>query len=96
MLCALAVGLASGVGLYALAVFSTVFLMLALGVIESFEKGVKRFDLKVKAGEQDRRAAAEDRGDPAPVRAAVRAAARRPTKRCATTSRCRSTSNAIA
>jgi hypothetical protein len=52
MLCALAVGLASGVGLYALAVFSTFFLMLALGVIESFEKGVKRFDLKIKAGDK--------------------------------------------
>jgi uncharacterized membrane protein YhiD involved in acid resistance len=52
MLCALAVGLASGVGLYALAIFSTVFLMLALGVIESFEKGIKRFDLKIKAGKE--------------------------------------------
>jgi uncharacterized membrane protein YhiD involved in acid resistance len=52
MLCALAVGLASGVGLYALAIFSTVFLILALGVIESFEKGVKRFDLKIKAGKE--------------------------------------------
>ncbi len=52
MLCALAVGLASGVGLYALAGFSTVFLMLALGIIESFEKGMKRFDLKVKLGKQ--------------------------------------------
>ena len=52
MLCALAVGLASGVGLYALAVFSTVFLMLALVVIESFEKGVKRFDLTIKIGDK--------------------------------------------
>ena len=52
MLCALAVGLASGVGLYALAIFSTAFLMVALGVIESFEKGVKRFDLTIKAGDQ--------------------------------------------
>jgi uncharacterized membrane protein YhiD involved in acid resistance len=52
MLSALAVGLASGVGLYALAVFSTVFLMLALGIIESFEKGLKRFELKIKAGDQ--------------------------------------------
>lgn len=52
MLCALAVGLASGVGLYALAVFSTAFLMLALGVIESFEKGVKRYNLTIKAGDQ--------------------------------------------
>jgi uncharacterized membrane protein YhiD involved in acid resistance len=52
MLCALAVGLASGVGLYALAGFSTAFLMLALGVIESFERGVKTFELKIKAGNQ--------------------------------------------
>lgn len=53
MLCALAVGLASGVGLYALAVFSTIFLVAALGIIESFEpKSTKPFELKVKAGEQ--------------------------------------------
>jgi MgtC family/Domain of unknown function (DUF4956) len=52
MLCALAVGLASGVGLYALAVFSTVFLVMALGIIESFEKGMKKFDLTIKAGNQ--------------------------------------------
>ena len=50
MLCALAVGLAAGVGLYALGVFSTVFLVAALWVIESFEEGMKRFDLKIKAG----------------------------------------------
>jgi uncharacterized membrane protein YhiD involved in acid resistance len=52
MLCALAVGLASGVGLYALAIFSTAFLVAALGIIESFEKGMKKFDLTVKAGDQ--------------------------------------------
>jgi uncharacterized membrane protein YhiD involved in acid resistance len=52
MLCALAVGLASGVGLYALAIFSTVFLMIALGVIESFERGIKRYALAIKAGDQ--------------------------------------------
>ena len=52
MLCALAVGLASGVGLYALSIFSTAFLMVALGVIESFEKGTKRYDLTIKAGDQ--------------------------------------------
>ena len=52
MLCALAVGLASGVGLYALSVFSTAFLMVALGIIESFEKGEKKFDLTIKAGDQ--------------------------------------------
>ena len=49
MLCALAVGLAAGVGLYALAVFSTAFLVAALWVIESFEQGMKRFDLRIKA-----------------------------------------------
>ena len=50
MLSALAVGLASGVGVYALAVFSTVFLVAALWVIESFDEGMKRFELKIKAG----------------------------------------------
>jgi uncharacterized membrane protein YhiD involved in acid resistance len=50
MLSALAVGLASGVGLYALAGFSAVFLVAALWVIESFEQGLKRFDLRIKAG----------------------------------------------
>ncbi|MEO7190034.1 MAG: MgtC/SapB family protein [Vicinamibacterales bacterium] len=52
MLCALAVGLASGVGLYGLSVFSTVFMVLALAMIESFEPmAFKRFELKIKAGE---------------------------------------------
>ena len=50
MLSALAVGLASGVGLYALSGFSTAFLVAALWVIESFEQGLKRFDLRIKAG----------------------------------------------
>jgi uncharacterized membrane protein YhiD involved in acid resistance len=51
MLCALAVGLASGVGLYALTVFSTVFMGAALWVIESFEPhSRKHFILKVKGG----------------------------------------------
>ena len=52
MLSALSVGLASGVGLYALATFSTVFLVVLLGIIESFEKGMKKFDLTIKAGDQ--------------------------------------------
>jgi uncharacterized membrane protein YhiD involved in acid resistance len=52
MLCALAVGLASGVGLYALSVFSTLFLVAALWIIESFEPQTqKRFELKIRAGE---------------------------------------------
>jgi len=53
MLCALAVGLATGVGLYALSAFSTVFLVVLLGIIESFEpKTGKAFDLKIKLGEE--------------------------------------------
>jgi uncharacterized membrane protein YhiD involved in acid resistance len=51
MLCALSVGLASGVGLYTLAVFSTAFLVAALWVIESFEPETqKRFEVTIKAG----------------------------------------------
>lgn len=53
MLCTLAVGLATGVGLYALSIFSTVFLVVILGLIESFEpKTGKEFLLKVKVGSQ--------------------------------------------
>lgn len=52
MLCALSVGLAAGVGLYALSIFSTVFMVVALWIIESFEPhSSKRFLLRVKAGE---------------------------------------------
>jgi uncharacterized membrane protein YhiD involved in acid resistance len=52
MLSALAVGLASGAGLFALAVFSTVFLVGALWVIESFEpERQKRFEVTIKAGD---------------------------------------------
>jgi uncharacterized membrane protein YhiD involved in acid resistance len=51
MLCALAVGLASGVGLYVLAVVSTGFITCTLWVTESFEPATqKRFDLTIKAG----------------------------------------------
>jgi hypothetical protein len=53
MLCALAVGLATGVGLYALSAFSTVFLVVLLGIIESFEPQTgKAFDLKIKLGDE--------------------------------------------
>jgi len=52
MLCALAVGLAAGVGLYALTVFSTAFMGAALWVIESFEPSSRdHFIVKVKAGD---------------------------------------------
>ena len=58
MLSALAAGLASGVGQYAMAVFTAGFIMVTLWVIESFEpEGRKLFDLKIKMGEDtdDRR-----------------------------------------
>jgi uncharacterized membrane protein YhiD involved in acid resistance len=52
MLSALAVGLAAGVGLYVVAVFSTLFLVVLLWVIESFEPHTRAFELSVKLGEQ--------------------------------------------
>ena len=52
MLCALAVGLAAGVGLYGLAVFGTAFLVLALWIIESFEPQTRVWELSVKLGEK--------------------------------------------
>jgi hypothetical protein len=52
MLAALAVGLASGVGLYALSFFSTAFLVATLWVIESFEPRTRIFELSVKLGEK--------------------------------------------
>jgi len=52
MLSALAVGLASGVGLFALALFSTMFLVAALWVIEGFEPQTRVFELGIKLGEQ--------------------------------------------
>jgi len=52
MLSALAVGLAAGSGLLALATFATLFLMGGLWVLEGFETPVRRFELVVKLGEQ--------------------------------------------
>jgi uncharacterized membrane protein YhiD involved in acid resistance len=50
MLTTLAVGLASGIGVYGLAVFATVFLVGLLWVIESFEPTAKKeFILEIKA-----------------------------------------------
>lgn len=48
MLAALGVGLATGVGLYLLAVFATVFFLIMLGIVESLDQGDKRFELTVK------------------------------------------------
>jgi uncharacterized membrane protein YhiD involved in acid resistance len=48
MLASLTVGLASGVELYGLALFSTLFILALLWVVESFEpEMVKTFDLKI-------------------------------------------------
>lgn len=58
MLSTLALGLAAGVGLYAIAAFSAVFILAALWIIESFEPaGKKLFELKIKMGKDtdDRR-----------------------------------------
>ena len=53
MLSSLAVGLAAGVGLYLLAVFATVFLVVALYIIESFEpQAYTPFSLSIKGGAQ--------------------------------------------
>jgi uncharacterized membrane protein YhiD involved in acid resistance len=44
-------GLAAGVGQYVMAVFSAIFILAALWVIESFEpQGRKLFELKIKMG----------------------------------------------
>ena len=50
MLSTLSLGLATGVGLYALAAFSTLFLLVVLWLIESFEpERRKTFELKIAA-----------------------------------------------
>jgi len=51
MLSALAVGLASGSGLFALAIFSTLFLVATLAAIEHFEPRTRAFELTVELGE---------------------------------------------
>src|SRR5687768_4328386 len=52
MLTTLAVGLGSGIGVYGLAIFATIFLMGVLWVIESFEPSAKKeFILEIKAKE---------------------------------------------
>jgi hypothetical protein len=61
MLSALAVGLASGVGLFGIAAVGTGFLVLTLWIIEGFETHVRTFLVSVKLGERtsERRAAVE-------------------------------------
>jgi hypothetical protein len=52
MLCTLAVGLASGVGLFGLATFGTFFLVLSLWIIEGFEPQTRVFEVKIKLGDK--------------------------------------------
>jgi uncharacterized membrane protein YhiD involved in acid resistance len=52
MLCALAVGLASGVGLYGLSVIGTVFIVFILWIIEGFEPQTRLFELNIKLGDK--------------------------------------------
>lgn len=52
MLCALSVGLAAGVGLYGLAIFGTLFLTLALWLIEGFSPPPRVFELSIELGEK--------------------------------------------
>ena len=52
MLCALSVGLASGVGLYGLAAIGTIFIVFCLWIIEGFEPQTRLFELSIKMGEK--------------------------------------------
>jgi uncharacterized membrane protein YhiD involved in acid resistance len=52
MLTTLAVGLVTGVGLYAMAVVSTLFILVTLWIVESFEPDTRKvFDLKIRMGD---------------------------------------------
>lgn len=52
MLCALAAGLAAGVGLYGLAVVGTLFIVFCLWIIEGFEPQTRVFELSVRFGDK--------------------------------------------
>jgi uncharacterized membrane protein YhiD involved in acid resistance len=52
MLCALAAGLASGVGLYGLAIVGTLFIVLCLWIIEGFEPQTRVFELTIKMADK--------------------------------------------
>ena len=52
MLCALACGLAAGVGLYGLSVVGTLFIVFCLWIIEGFEPQTRVFELSVKMGDK--------------------------------------------
>jgi hypothetical protein len=52
MLCTLSIGLASGVGLFGLAIAGTLFIGVVLWIVESFEPQTRIFELCVKLGNQ--------------------------------------------
>jgi uncharacterized membrane protein YhiD involved in acid resistance len=52
MVCAISIGLASGVGLYGLAVIGTVFIAFCLWIIEGYEPQIRVFELTVKLGDR--------------------------------------------
>jgi len=52
MLCTLAIGLSTGVGLYGLAMIGTAFIGFALWIIESFEPQTRGFELAIKLGDK--------------------------------------------
>src|SRR5687768_4638265 len=50
MLSTLGIGLASGVGMWLLAIFGTIFILLLLGIVESFEPvAMRRVSVRIKA-----------------------------------------------
>ncbi len=52
MLCTLGIGLASGVGLYLLAILATVFLLLVLWIVESHTpRSLLHYELKIETGD---------------------------------------------
>ena len=84
MLCALSVGLASGVGLYGLAVIGTVFIAACLWVIEGFEPQTRYLRVERQVRRQDPGPAAEDRRSAAALQGRSTSCARRPRMRCPT------------
>ena len=89
MLSTLAVGLASGVGLWMLAVFATVFILGVLWIVESFEpKAMHAFTLKVTAKDPDDDQAG-DRGAAGAARTASTNCASRRKRNCTTRCGCR-------
>jgi uncharacterized membrane protein YhiD involved in acid resistance len=52
MLCALASGLAAGVGLYGLSIVGTLFIVFCLWIIEGFEPQTRIFELRIRLGER--------------------------------------------